>query len=353
MTGTMLAAVVHAKGDLRLDRVPIPDVIPGSIRIKVKSCAICGTDMRIYRKGDSRATYPVIVGHEIAGIVEAVAKDVQGPREGDRVCVAPGHGCGHCRMCLKGQPNVCVSPNPSLGYRLNGGFAEYMAVPEHIFRLGFVNRIPDELTFDQASLSEIIACCINGQSNAPVKQGETVLIMGAGPAGIIMAHLARFAGARRILMTQRSRERLELASSRFPEFIDRVMASGEEDLQSIVMEETGGEGVDVVYVCAPSAAAQEEATRLVASRGRVNLFGGLPADDNYIRIDANRLHYKEFFLSGASSSLPDGNREALRLLAQRRIDPDRLITGIFPLERIVEGFAAVENRKGIKTVIRP
>jgi L-iditol 2-dehydrogenase len=343
------AAIVYGKGDLRLENIAVPPVPAGSIRVRVQACAICGTDLRIYRTGDYRAQYPVVVGHEIAGIVDAVAPGVTGAREGDRVCVAPGHGCGLCRMCRTGHPNVCTSPFPSLGYKVNGGFEELFAVPENIFRLGFVNPIPDGLSFLHASLSEIIACCINAQNNAPVREGDTVLVLGSGPAGIIHTQLARRAGAARVILSQRSRPRLDLAVSRFP--VDRAVVSSEEDLTKAVMEETRGEGADVTFVCAPSAEAQEEAIRLTAPRGRVNFFGGLPRGANTVSLDANVVHYKELFISGASSSLPEGNREALRLLADRTIDPEKLVTHLFPIDEIVRAFDIAESKLGIKVVV--
>ncbi|MBI3945970.1 MAG: alcohol dehydrogenase catalytic domain-containing protein [Armatimonadetes bacterium] len=348
----MRAAIVHAMGDLRIEDVALPEVPAGSIRVRVGACGVCGTDLRIYRKGDHRAQYPVIPGHEIAGVVDAVAPGVTAVREGDRVCVAPGHGCGACRMCRQGQPNVCTQPFPSLGYKVNGGFAEYLAVPENILRLGFVNPIPASLTFQQAAMSEILACCLNAQRNSPVREGDRVLIIGAGPAGILHALLAKRRGAARVMMTQRTRARLDTAQGRFAG-IDRVVPSLEEDLDRAVAEETGGEGADVVFVCAPAREAQEAACRLVGPRGRVNFFGGLPRDARTVTLDANTLHYKEFFIAGASSSLPEDNREALRLLAERAIDPDKLVTGAFPLADAHAAFQAAESRRGIKFVIAP
>lgn len=345
----MKAAIVHARGDLRLEDIDIPPVPVGSIRVRVQACAICGTDLRIYRKGDYRAQYPVVVGHEIAGIVDAVAPGVIGVREGDRVCVAPGHGCGLCRMCRTGHPNVCTAPFPSLGYKVNGGFEELFAVPENIFRLGFVNPIPRGLSFVHASLSEIIACCINAQNNAQVREGDSVLVLGSGPAGIIHTQLARRAGASKVILSQRSRPRLDLAVSRFP--VDRAIASSEEDLEKAVMEETQGEGADVTFVCAPSAEAQDMAIRLTAPRGRINFFGGLPKGGSTVSLDANVVHYKELFISGASSSLPEGNREALQLLADRIIDPEKLVTHLFPIEEIVRAFDVAESKTGIKVVV--
>ena len=353
MKETMRAAICYGQNQLKVESVPIPAVEPGSIRVRVRAVAICGTDKRIYKVGDYRASYPVIIGHEIAGEVEAVAPGVTSVKVGDRVCVAPGHGCGHCEMCKKGQPNVCQTPHPSLGYKLNGGFAEYISVPEHIFRLGFVNKIPDNLSYEQASLSEIIACCLNAHRNAKVEAGDTVLILGAGPAGIIHAHLSRIEGAKKVIISQRSKDRLNEIAERFPGLADRLIFSTEEDLMEAVRAECGGYGPDVVYVCAPSREAQEQAIQMVNNRGRVNFFGGLPKTDCIVRLDSNALHYKEFFISGASSSLPETNREALELLSTRAIDPDKLITHVFSLEDIGKAFEVMESKKCIKIVIKP
>ena len=353
MSDKMLAARVHGIGDLRVEQCDKPICIKNSILVKVKACSICGTDVRIYRKGDYRAGYPVIIGHEIAGEVVEVAPGVSGYSVGDRVCVAPGHGCGYCRTCLKGYPNVCTNPHPSLGYKLNGGFAEYIAVPEHIFRLGFVSKIPEGLSYDQASLSEIIACSLNAQVNIRPEKDDVVLIMGCGPAGIIHAHLSKYFGASKVIITQRSKGRLIRAKELFPDVIDRTIASLDEDLTAEIMKETGNEGVDAVIVCAPSREAQEHAARLIGPRGRINFFGGLPKDDCIDKIDANALHYKEFFISGASSSLPVNNREALKMLAEKLIDPDKLITKTFPLQDIHKGFELIDTGECIKVVINP
>lgn len=345
----MKASVVYGKGDLRLEDIKMPDVPNRSIRVRVMACAICGTDIRIYQKGDHRAAYPVVVGHEIAAVVDAVSSGVDGFKEGMKVCVAPGHGCGCCRMCKMGYPNVCTTPYPSLGYKVNGGFEEYMAIPENILRLGFVNPIPESLSFEEATLSEIIACCLNAQKNTSVGRDDTVLVMGAGPAGVVHTQLARMQGAKKVLLTQRSRKRLELVQKRFS--VDRIIASSEEDLTEAVMEETGGKGADVIFVCAPSAEAQEQAFHLLAPRGRVNFFGGLPPDDHVIHIDANIVHYKEIFIAGASSSTPEGNRLALKLLAGKKIDANLLITHRFGIDDIQQAFDTASQKRGIKVVV--
>lgn len=346
----MLAAQVEALGRMALVEKPVPVPGPDSLLIKVEACAICGSDVRIFRKGDARAHYPIVIGHEIAGVVAAAGANLKGFKEGDRVCAAPGHGCGNCRYCRSGHSNVCVNPCPSIGYASDGGFAEYMVPPENVVRLGFVNPIPDGLSFEDASMSELLACCLNAQENAPVHEGDVVLVMGAGPAGCMQVELSRRKGAAKVLLTQRSRGRLELAQRFAP---DRIIASGEEELAAAVMAETGGLGADVIFVCAPSSEAQEQAFTLLAPRGRVNFFGGLPKDNAILTTNANTVHYKELFVSGASSSLARQNREALDLLATGEISAPKYITHHFPLDQIVAGFETVESRKAIKVVIEP
>jgi L-iditol 2-dehydrogenase len=346
----MLAAQVEAIGKFGFVEKPIPEPGNDSLLIKVEACAICGSDVRIYRKGDSRAHYPVVIGHEIAGTVIKTGKNISGYQEGQRVCVAPGHGCGKCKYCLSGHSNVCIDPRPSIGYASDGGFAEYMVPPPNVVQLGFVNPIPEGLSFDRASMSELLACSLNAQENTPVHPGDVVLIMGAGPAGCMQIELSKLKGAAKVMITQHSRDRLDLAQRFHP---DRVIAQNEEDLEKVVMDETNGLGVDVIYVCAPSKEAQEKAFNLLAPRGRVNFFGGLPKDNSFITTNANTIHYKELFVGGASSSLARQNREALDLIAADKIHAEDYITHRFPLTEIEQGFEKVESRQAIKVVIHP
>jgi L-iditol 2-dehydrogenase len=346
----MLSAQVERPGQMRLVEKPIPDPGDDSLLIKVEACAICGSDLRIFRKGDSRARYPIVIGHEIAGAVVKVGKNVKGLAEGDRVCVAPGHGCGECRYCRNGHSNVCINPYPSIGYASDGGFAEYMVPPSNVVKLGYVNRIPSGVCFDHASMSELLACCLNGQENTPVREGDVVLIVGAGPAGCMMIELSRNKGARKIILTQRGRHRLEAAMRFSP---DRIVATTEESLPQAVMEETDGVGADVIFVCAPAKEAQERALELLAPQGRVSFFGGLPNENCFIRTNANAIHYKELVVGGASSSLARQNRQALEMIAAGRIHAAKYISHTFPLQQIQAAFETVEQRRAIKVVVHP
>jgi L-iditol 2-dehydrogenase len=347
----MKAAVVERLGQISLEEVPDPELIPGSLLVRVEACAVCGSDIRIFRKGDPRASLPRIIGHEIAGVVEKLGKGTTGLTVGDRVAIAPGHGCGTCPYCRKGMSNVCIDPRPSVGYASSGGFAQYIVPPVNVVQNGFVNIIPDGLSFEDASMAELLACCINGQERASVGPRDTVLIIGAGPAGCMHVELARARGASKIILTQRSESRLALAAERFePDLV--IRAEGNE-LVERVKAETSGLGADVVIVAAPSPQAQEAAMRLVAPRGRVSLFGGLPKDNKAITIDANVIHYQEISLTGASSSLGRQNREALELIASGRVRAQRYITHRFPLAETPAAFAVVEAKQAIKAVVFP
>jgi L-iditol 2-dehydrogenase len=347
----MKAAVVEALGVITVKDVPDPKLVAGSLRIRVEACAVCGSDIRIFRKGDPRATLPRIIGHEIAGVVEELGEGTSGFSIGDRVTVAPGHGCGVCRWCRAGMGNVCVDPRPSVGYASSGGFAQYIVPPVNVVANGFVNRIPEGVSFEHASMAELLACCINGQERAAVGTGDTVLVMGAGPAGCMHVELARARGAAKVLLTQRSAARLDMARDRFHP--DAVFTGEGPAIAEWVMAETGGFGADVVIVAAPSARAQEAAMSLCAPRGRISFFGGLPKDDRHIEIDANVIHYREISLTGASSSLGRQNREALDFISRGLVHADRYITHRFPLGRAAEAFAAVEARQAIKAVVLP
>lgn len=346
----MLAGRVYGKGDLRVEEIDIPETVKGGMRIRVKACCICGSDKRILKKGDFRAHFPVTIGHEIAGIVDEV-DGIEDFKAGDRVCVAPGYACGRCRNCVQGKPHICLNPYPSVGYAINGGFAEYMSVPAHLYRMGFINKIPDDLSDAEASLAEIVACALNGQDKCKVKPGDFVLILGAGPAGIIHARLSKMFGAANVTLAQRGKVRLEKAAELFPEAVDDTICMADVDIEKEYLKRSGGRQPDVVIVCAAANEAQELACRMIAPGGRINFFAGLPADDPYIRLNANDVHYKEIYISGSSSSRQQDNVTALQLLSQRIIDGKRLITDHFALKDIQEAFKRSDEKESFKVVI--
>lgn len=347
----MKAAVIEKLGVISVQEVPEPELLRESMLIRVEACAICASDIRIFRKGDSRATFPRIVGHEIAGIVEKVGKKIKDFNVGDRVTVAPGHGCGKCKYCLDGMGNICINPQPSIGYASSGGFAQYIVPPVNVVENGFVNIIPANVSFEEASMAELLACCINGQERANVGHGDTVVIIGAGPAGCMHIGLAKARKATKVILVERLIPRLLLAKKKFKP--DVTISGEEKEVIQKVKEETDGLGADVIIVAAPSPQAQEAALSMVAPRGRVVFFGGLAKDNKVITIDSNIIHYTECSITGASSSLGRQNKEALELISKGLIDANEYITHRFSLDQIALAFEMVENKEAIKVVISP
>ncbi len=346
----MKVARFHAPGDVRLDDAPEPVAGPDEITVRVRNCSTCGTDVKIRRYGHHHIVPPRVMGHEIAGEVAAVGERVTGWREGDRVQVIAAIPCGGCGECQRGRMTVCPSQE-SIGYHYDGGFAALMVVPAKVLRVGGVHRIPAGLSFANASLAEPLACVINGQNLARVDDGDDVVVIGSGPIGCLHMRLARARGARRVILADLNRERLDLAAGIVQP--DATICSAEADLVDTVIKLTDGRGTDVVITAAASGAAQEQALTMAARQGRISFFGGLPKDNPFIACDSNLVHYRELMIVGANGSSPQHNAEALRLIASGAVPVADLITHRLPLEDALRAFDIVARGDAIKVTIEP
>jgi len=345
----MRAAVLEDLERLVVKEVPDPEIGGGEALVRVRACAVCGSDVRIYHHGNPRVRPPQILGHEIAGDVIAVGAGVEKFKVGDRVATAADVPCGVCEYCRNGMGNNCAI-NYALGYQFQGGFAELLPLNQITVNYGPVHHLPQGMSYETATLAEPLACCLNGLERSFLRAGESVLIIGAGPAGILLAEAAKALGATLVILAQRSPARLELAQ-RFR--ADAFIATAERDLVQATMDLTGGKGVDIAITACASPEAQEQALLVVRPRGRVNYFGGLPRGSRAISLDSNAIHYKECYLHGSHGSVPRQHRVALDLLAQGQVKVEGLITHRFSLERIHEAFAAQEQRQGLKVVVEP
>jgi L-iditol 2-dehydrogenase len=344
----MKGAILKDIEELEIKEVKVPEPKENEILIKVKSCAICGTDIKVFHHGHKHIVFPRITGHEVSGIVFKVGKNVKEYKEGDRVAVAPAIPCGKCYYCRKGQQTMCDNLK-AIGYHYDGGFAEYMLVPENAVLNGCVNKIPNNLSFELASIAEPLACVINGQILSRIETGDIVLILGAGPIGILHALLAKINGAGKIILADISEERIKEA-----EFTDVYLVNmSKNDIYEEIKNITDGHMADKVIVAVGSKNAQELSLKLVAKRGSINFFGGLPKESPCIQFDSNLLHYGEFFVVGTHGSTPLHNKIAIELLSSGRINAEKLITHKLPLEKIKDGFEIVENKKGLKVLIIP
>jgi L-iditol 2-dehydrogenase len=338
----------YAPRDVRVEDAPEPTAGPGDLLLRVRNCSVCGTDAKIWRSGHPDLRPPRVLGHEVAGEVVQAGEGAAGWSAGDRVQVIAAIPDGTCHECRHGWQAVC--PNQErIGYQHDGGFAELMRVPAKVLAVGGVNRIPEGLSFAEASVAEPLSCVINGQEQARVGDGQTVVVIGAGPIGCLHVRLARARGAARVLLVELSRQRLELAAGLVGP--DEAVAAEGTDTVAAVRELTGGRGADVIIVAAGSGRAQEDAVAMAARRGTVSFFGGLPKDRPTIALDANIVHYREVGIVGANGSTPAHNQQALELIASGAVPVADLITHRLPLEAAVEGIHTVTRGEAIKVTV--
>jgi L-iditol 2-dehydrogenase len=350
-TPRMLAAVYHGPRDLRVEEVPTPVVGAGELLLRVEESSICGTDLRVYH-GQHRMYPPGTVripGHEVVGIIAEVGAGVEGLGTGQRVFVAPNMGCGHCRQCVSGANNLCPDYQ-AIGLTMDGGFAQYMRVPAQAILQGNVMPVRADLDPAVAALIEPLACVLRGQNALRIRPGDAVLVLGAGPIGVLHIKLARLSGARRVLVSEPNPLRLELARAAGA---DRTINPVTEDLAALVAAETNGQGADAIIVATAVHAAQEGAPRLAAIGGRINFFGGLPKDRPTIALDANLVHYRELIVTGTTACSTDDCRRSAEIVNSGRIDLSDLISGRFPLANVTEAFAAAEDGRSLKVVLEP
>ena len=345
----MKVARLYAPGDLRVEDLPVPEAGPGDLVIRVRTCSTCGTDAKIFRFGHHHISLPRVLGHEVAGEITAVGSGVGDWSEGDRVQIIAAIPDGVCFFCGRGQHTVCEDLE-SIGYQYDGGFAELMRVPAKVLAVAGVNRVPEHVPFEEASLTEPLACVLNGQELAQVGEGDVVVILGAGPIGCLHVRLARARGASSVVLVDVNQGRLDLASRAEP---DVSIDSTKDDPIDAVRKMTDGRGADVVITATGVGQAQEQALEMAAPRGRISLFGGLPKDNSTIRFDSNLVHYGELSVFGAYGSAPRHNREALALIAEGKVRVDDLITHRMPLADVHRAIETVISGEGLKVVIEP
>jgi L-iditol 2-dehydrogenase len=255
---------------------------------------------------------------------------------------------GECYKCRHGWMTVCPNQE-TIGYQYDGGFAKLMRVPAKVLAVDGVNQIPDGLSFAEASVAEPLACVINGQEHAGVGDGDTVVVVGAGPIGCMHVRLARAGGAARVFLIELSQQRLEMATSLVAP--DEAIGADATDTVETVRKLTDGRGADVIIVAAASGRAQEDGLQMAARRGRVSFFGGLPKDKPTITCDSNIVHYREVSIVGANGSSPDHDKQALELIASGDVPVADLITHRLPLEQTIEGIHTVTRGEAIKATI--
>ena len=321
----MKAAVLHRPGDVRVQSVPDPRPGPDEVLIRIQACGVCGTDNSLF-KGDYPGAYPVVIGHELAGAITEVGEAVKGLEPGARVTVDPNKVCHACEYCRLGAEHLCLNVS-SMGVHRDGADAEYCVMPA-----SNVHRIPDSLGFEEAAFSEPLACAVHGVDLAGVRLGDTVLIVGGGPMGNLIAQCAAHAGASTIVVSEPIARRRELAAAHgATHLIDPGRQDVEKELRSIRRI-----GADVVFEAAGSNAAQAAAVALVRKGGTIVFFGVSP-QGRLIQVDPFLINENELTIRGSYNN-PFATARAVGLLASGAVRVRGLISHRLPLKDYLEVF---------------
>ncbi|MDD4017485.1 MAG: alcohol dehydrogenase catalytic domain-containing protein [Kiritimatiellae bacterium] len=344
----MRAVVYHGPMDVKVEQIPVPACGDGELLVKVDACAVCGSDMKAYKSGNPRMRPPITMGHEFAGVI-VENRAGAGFALGERVVMATSVACGTCAYCSRGWRNLCANIRP-MGFGYNGGMADYVAIPALAVRGGHVVKVPASLNPFHAALAEPVSCAVNACENGAVSPGDKVLVMGAGPMGILNAVVARRFGAARVILSEINPARLKQAEV-FG--VDRLVDPSREALQDVVRDETQGLGADVVIVAAPAAAPMEQALELVRKRGTVCLFASLPAGKSTLALDSRLIHYNELRVTGSSDSTPAQVAKAVVLLASADFPAGRLATHVMPFEGFVDAIDLMGRGEALRVVLTP
>jgi len=329
----------------------MPEINEDELLIKVKVCNICGTDIKILKYGYHKIKEGEyrILGHEVAGDVIKKGRNVSAFNVGDRVAIAPNIGCGHCYLCVAGYNNLC-NDYEAFGVSIDGGFAEYMKVPSRAIINGNLIKIPENLSFLEASISEPFSCVYNAYESLKTCPSDNVLIIGAGAMGLLHLILSKIAGAKKVIVSDISDDRLKLAKKYGA---DVTLNPLKVNLKEEVFINTGGKGADVIITACSIPSIQEEALDLAAKLGRINFFGGLPEGKDSIMFKSNIVHYRQLNITATTGSTISQFIKSMEILENKKFDIRGLITHTFGLEEIEDAFEKAISGKGLKISIVP
>jgi L-iditol 2-dehydrogenase len=348
---TMLAAVLHGSEDLRMERIPVPHAGPGELVIRVGAALTCGTDLKVYRRGYHAMMLkpPLVFGHEVAGVVVEAGAGVTKFAVGDRVLPMNSAPCDECFFCLHGQQNLCENILFN-----NGAYAELLRIPARIVEKN-THAVPDRVPLDHAALTEPLACVVHGFNESGAQAGDTMVVIGAGPIGLMFLHVAQLHCVRAIAVVKREDQ---IAAARLFGAAEVVKIADGVDTVAAVRALTGdSRGADVVIEAVATPATWESAVAMVRKGGVVNFFGG-PPSGTVVGLDTNRLHYGDITLKASFHHTPTACATAFSLICGGKFKSADFITRTAKLEDVPAVFArmmtrSVDNRADIKTAVFP
>lgn len=344
---TMRAAVLHGREDVRIEQVPIPKAGPGELVVSVGAALTCGTDLKVFRRGYHARMIvpPALFGHEMAGTVVEAGEGVTEFAAGDRVVALNSAPCGACYFCQRNQENLC----DDLLFN-NGAYAEYIRIPPRIVSKNTL-RVPEHVPLEHAALTEPLACAVHGFEDSHPHPGDTVAIIGGGPLGLMMLHVAALAGCEVIALVRHAGQ-AEAAKQLGAAHVVQT-ANIHEAIERTRALTPKNRGVDIAIEAVGVPEAWQEAIELVRKGGTVNFFGGC-ALGTHVKLDTNRIHYSDITMHATFHHTPAICRRALELIASGRFQAKAFITGhahLYELNRVFERL--MKRSSEIKTAIVP
>jgi L-iditol 2-dehydrogenase len=346
---SMRAAVLYGKEDIRLEEVPLPDVGPGEILVRVRTALTCGTDVKVFRRGYHARMIvpPALFGHELAGDVAQVGSGVTKFRVGQRVVAANSAPCGACFFCRRGQSNLCED----LLFN-NGAYAEFIRIPARIVEKN-TYEIPGHLRYQDAALIEPLACVLRGLDESNVQAGDTVAVMGLGPIGLMFVRMAKAVCGARVIAVARRQLQIDNAIRLGADEGVILDLDQPERTLSRLRHLTGGRGADEVIEAVGQPVAWELATQAVRKGGIVNFFGGC-ATGTRVGLDTQLLHYSEITCRASFHHTPEHIRRSLEIVRSGKVNANHLVNREEPLENLLQVMYDLMSRNGhIKTAIIP
>ncbi|MEM4093120.1 MAG: alcohol dehydrogenase catalytic domain-containing protein [Conexivisphaerales archaeon] len=339
----MKAAVLYAPLDVRVEDVPIPELGPNDVIIRVDTIGICPSDVKNYIRTDKKVWFPYgkggygLSGHEFSGMVTAVGSKVSNVAEGDLVVPEIMYPCGRCKFCRRGLTNLCSNKE-----HLNHGYAEYARVDAK-----YLFHVPDSVTPKQAAFTEPLAVVLHTNDVIKPRPADTVLIVGSGPMGLLHLMVSKLSGAR-VIVSEINEERLKVAKELGA---DVTVNPAKDDMVSEIKRITEY-GADAVIVTIGNRAAIESGISAAGPASTIAIFASAYPDIS-ISINPNIIHWNEFKITGSYEHMPYDMIRALELMANKKIDPMKIVTGKFTLDSIKEALDYVKDNKGLKAQVSP
>jgi L-iditol 2-dehydrogenase len=340
----MKAAVLYGKEEIRVEKIEPKALQPGEVRVHIEAALTCGTDLKVFKRGYHARMIvpPAVFGHEFSGVISEVHPEIRGWKTGERIVVANSAPCGICFYCRHGQENLC----DDLLF-LNGAYAQSIVVPARLVQKNLL-RLKDKTSFRDAALMEPLACVVQGAQDAQLRSGQHVLVIGAGPIGLMFVALARNAGCH-VTVAGRGETRLQAAAKLGAERL--IDVAGKTDLVTAIQWESISP-FDVVIEAVGKPEVWEAAVRLVRKGGTVNFFGGCPSG-TAVSLDTALIHYSNLKLLASFHHTPATIRRALELIEAGVIRADDFVDGECALSKLPELFQSMSaGNRAVKTLIR-